>query len=55
MAAKSRLEDYRRQITILINSGASIRSSWKIINAMLPAQARMSYNAFYHFVKLHIK
>ena len=36
MAAKSRMEKYRYQIIDLIKRGASIRSSWAIINSNLP-------------------
>ena len=54
MAAKSKLEKYRTEIYDLIRKGASIRSTWKIINYSLPVEAKMSYNAFYHYVVKHI-
>jgi hypothetical protein len=55
MAAKSRMEKYRREIRELINCGASITSTWKIINSKINADTKISYTAFYHFVVTHIK
>lgn len=55
MAAKSKLEVYDNEIRVLISSGASIRSSWKIMRAMLPNELNISYSAFYHYVKVHIE
>jgi hypothetical protein len=54
MAAKSRMEKYRYQIIDLIRRGASIRSTWAIINSNLPDEGKISYTAFFHFVKTHI-
>ena len=54
MAAKSRMEKYREQIIDLIKRGASIRSSWAIINSNLPDEGKISYTAFFHFVKTHV-
>ncbi len=55
MAAKSKLEKYREEITDLVcNKGTSIRSAWKIINYNLPEEAKVSNNTFFHFVKKHI-
>ena len=55
MAAKSKLEKYREEITDLVcNKGVSIRSAWKIVNYSLPEEAKMSMTAFFHFVKKHI-
>lgn len=51
MAAKSRMEKYRGEIKNLIDKGASVRSTQKIINADLPEEGKISYNAFYYFVK----
>ena len=55
MAAKSRMEKYRLQIIDLIRRGASIRSTWAIINSNLPDEGKISYNAFLHFVNKNIK
>ena len=55
MAAKSRMEKYRLQIVDLISRGASIHSTWAIINSNLPDEGKISYTAFYHFVIAHIK
>ena len=55
MAAKSKMEIFRGEIEDLINRGASIRSTWRVINSHLPKEANISYNAFFHFVKTHIK
>lgn len=54
MAAKSRMERYRKEIEELIIIGVSVRSAWKIINADLPKGGKISYNAFYHFVRNNI-
>ena len=51
MAAKSRMEKYKSKIENLILKGVSIRSAWRLINADLPEEGKISYNAFYHFVK----
>jgi len=51
MAAKSRMEKYRLQIVDLIYKGVSIRSAWRLINVNLPKEGKISYNAFYHFIK----
>lgn len=55
MAAKSKLEKNKLEIYDLITKGVSIRSSWVLINHALPFESKISYNAFYHFVKKHIK
>ncbi len=54
MAAKSRMEKYRREITDLIRRGASIHSTWAIINSYIPDEGKISYTAFFHFVKTHV-
>jgi len=54
MAAISKFDQYRTQIEYLFNIGISIKSAWKIINYSLPKEAKMSYSAFYHYVKNHI-
>ena len=41
MAAKSRMEKYRHQIIDLIKRGASIRSTWEIINSNLPNEGKI--------------
>lgn len=51
MAAKSKMEKYKKEIENLIIKGVSIRSAWRLINADLPKEGKVSYNAFYHFVK----
>ena len=53
MAAKSRMEKYRYQIIDLIKRGASIRSTWAIINSHIPDEEKISYTAFFHFVDKH--
>ena len=55
MAAKSRMEKYRLQIVDLIYKGVSVRSTWRIINADLPEEGKISYNAFLHFVNRKVK
>lgn len=55
MAAKSRMEKYKKEIESLILKGVSVRSAWKIINFDLPEKVKISYNAFYHFVNKNIK
>ncbi len=55
MAAKSRMEKYKKEIRNLILKGVSIRSSWRLINADLPEEGKISYNAFLHFVKKNYK
>lgn len=55
MAAKSKMEKFMIEIEDFINKGVSIRSTWKIINSYLSDDAKVSYSAFYHFVKTHIK
>ena len=55
MASKSRMEKFKVEIRYLLDRGASVRSTWKIINSYLPEEAKISYNAFFHFVKNHIK
>lgn len=54
MAAKSRMEKYRKEIENLIIKGVSIRSAWIIINSNVPEEGKISYTAFFHFVKTHI-
>ena len=54
MAAKSRMEKYRSKIENLILKGVSIRSAWRLINADLPEEGKISYNAFLHFVNKNI-
>ena len=51
MAAKSRMEKYKNEIQNFILKGVSIRSAWRLINADLPEEGKISYNAFYHFVR----
>ena len=51
MAAKSRMEKYKNEIENLILKGVSIRSAWRLINADLPEECKISYNAFYNFVR----
>lgn len=51
MAAKSRMEKYKSEIKSLISCGASITSTWKIINSKIHADGKISYTAFYHYVK----
>ncbi|QEZ89310.1 hypothetical protein ACIB15232_1198 [Aliarcobacter cibarius] len=51
MAAKSRMEKYRLEIENLMKIGVSIRSAWRLINVNLPKEGKISYNAFYHFIK----
>jgi len=55
MAAKSRIIKFKDEIENLITIGVSIRSAWKIINKKLHEDGKISYNAFYHFVSLHVK
>ncbi len=55
MAAKSKFEPFKVEIKSLLEKGASLRSTWKIINSSLPIEARMSYTAFFHFVKKNIE
>jgi len=55
MAAKSKLERYKQEISDLIGKGVSIRSAWKIINSGFSLESQISYNAFFHFVKKHIR
>lgn len=55
MAAKSKMEQFKEEIKNLINMGVSVASACKIINAKLPDEAKISYNAFLHFVNTHIK
>ena len=54
MAAKSKMEKYSKEIKDLIIKGASIRSTWSIINSQLPEEAKISYTAFFHFVKRNL-
>ena len=54
MAAKSKFEKHKPEIKSLLTRGASIRSAWRIVNSSLPIEAKMSYTAFFHFVKKHI-
>jgi len=53
MALNSKMEQYKEEIRSLINMGVSVASACKIINAKLPKEAKISYNAFFHFVKKH--
>jgi hypothetical protein len=53
MAAKSRMEKYKKEIRDLLNRGASIRSTWKIVNSKIHEDGKISYNAFLHFTKKH--
>ena len=55
MAAKSRMEKYKNEIENLILKGVSIRSAWRLINADFSEDGKISYNAFYHFVKNNLK
>ena len=43
MAAKSRMEKYRREIRELINCGASISSTWKIINSTFAHKTKLFF------------
>ena len=54
MAAKSKFEKHKHEINDLLTRGASIRSAWRLVNSSLPTEAKMSYTAFFHFVKKHI-
>jgi hypothetical protein len=49
------MEKYRLQIVDLIYKGVSVRSTWRIINADLPEEGKISYNAFLHFVNRNVK
>jgi hypothetical protein len=55
MAAKSKFEPFKMEIKSFLDKGASLRSTWKMINSSLPVEARMSYTAFFHFVKKNIQ
>jgi len=55
MAAKSKLEKFKKEISDLIDKGVSVRSAWRIIIAEMPNNAKISYDAFLHFVNKHIK
>lgn len=55
MAIYSKMEKFRGQIAYIINRGSSIRSAWRMINSHLPQEAKIGYNAFYHFVTKNIK
>lgn len=55
MAAKSKLEKFKKEILDLIDKRISIASAHKIINSNLSDEAKISYNAFLHFVNKHIK
>ncbi|MDD3008871.1 MAG: hypothetical protein PHQ70_08395 [Arcobacter sp.] len=55
MAAKSKLEKFKKEISDLIEKGVSVSSAHKIINSSLSDEAKISYNAFLHFVNKHIK
>lgn len=52
MAAKSKLERYKQEISDLIGKGVSVHSAWKIV---LADGITISYDAFLHFVNKHIK
>ena len=55
MAAKSKLEKYKVEISSLIEKKVSIMSAWKILNSSFSEDKKISYHAFYHYVVLHIK
>ena len=55
MAAKSKLEKYKVEISDLISKGMSIRSAWKFFMYDLSEEEKISYDAFLHFVNRHIK
>ncbi|MDY3205932.1 MAG: hypothetical protein RBR70_12750 [Arcobacter sp.] len=55
MAAKSRMEKYKIEITELINIGITVKSAWKIINNKISDDEKISYNAFLHFINKNIK
>ena len=55
MAAKSRIEKYKKEIINLLDRGASIRSTWKIVNSTIHEDGKISYNAFLHFIKRNCK
>lgn len=55
MARKSKIDYFKNQIEDLIGKGASIRSTWNIVNADLPEYAKFSYTAFLQYVKKNIK
>ena len=54
MAKSSKFERYKIEIEYLLGIGISIKSAWKIINYSLPEEAKMSYSAFFHYVKKHL-
>jgi hypothetical protein len=55
MAAWSKFEKHKAKIEHLLkNVKISIKSAWKIINYDLLDEVKMSYSAFFHYVKNHI-
>jgi hypothetical protein len=55
MAKKSKIDYFKVQIEDLLKKGASIRSTWKIVNADLPEYAKFSYTAFLYYVRKNIQ
>jgi len=54
MAKKSRMEYFRVEIEKYIKIGVNIKNVWKIINAKLPEHSKITYQAFYKYVKKNI-
>jgi hypothetical protein len=55
MGLKSKLENYKKDITDLLEKGVSIRSAWRIIVYEMPSNKKISYNAFRHFIHRNIR
>ena len=51
MTKVSILDIYKKDIEALIETGASIRSVWKIICSKIPTEQKISYDGFYKYCK----
>lgn len=51
MSRISILDIYKREIVEFIDTGASLRSIWKIISSKMPKDITISYAAFFRYCK----
>lgn len=51
MSRISILDIYKQEIVEFIDTGASLRSIWKIISSKMPKDITISYAAFFRYCK----
>lgn len=48
---ESKLIYFKKEIEYYLEIGVNIKGTWRIINAKLPSYSKITYQAFYNYVK----